>query len=242
MYTEKQLVEDLDALGVRKGDLLFIHSSFKSLGAIDGGATTVISALESVVGNNGLILMPSFNLIEWNQRHINWDINRSRSTVGWLTEYFRNMDGTFRSDHYSHSVCARGIKAKEYVSRHLEKVGLKSRWDREEFGFTFGTYSPMYQAYLNGGKLLMLGVDYESSTYVHLAEIIYRTTCLDGEDIHGHPFSKLTKVGEFWESIGEFDSGNVGDATCKLYSIRHYVDTVSKEFSTNMDKYLDHIL
>ena len=99
MYTEKRLVEDLESLGVRKGDLLFIHSSFKSLGAIDGGAATVISALESVVGNNGLILMPSFNLIEWNQRHINWDINRSRSTVGWLTEYFRNMDGTFRSDH-----------------------------------------------------------------------------------------------------------------------------------------------
>ena len=70
MYTEKRLVEDLESLGVRKGDLLFIHSSFKSLGAIDGGAATVISALESVVGNNGLILMPSFNLIEWNQRHI----------------------------------------------------------------------------------------------------------------------------------------------------------------------------
>ena len=44
MYTEKRLVEDLESLGVRKGDLLFIHSSFKSLGAIDGGAATVISA------------------------------------------------------------------------------------------------------------------------------------------------------------------------------------------------------
>ena len=152
------------------------------------------------------------------------------------------MDGTYRSNHYSHSVSARGIQAKKYVSRHLEKVGLKSRWDREESGFTFGTYSPMYQAYLNGGKLLMIGVDYESSTYVHLAEVIYRTTCLDSEDIHAHPFSNLAKVGEFWESVGEFNAGNVGDAVCKLYGIRQYVDTVSKEFSTDMDKYLDKML
>jgi aminoglycoside N3'-acetyltransferase len=242
MYPEKRLVKDLETLGIERGDLLFIHSSFKSLGDIDGGAYTVISALESVVGNSGLILMPSFNLIEWDKRHINWDITKSKSTVGWLTECFRKMDGTYRSNHYSHSVSARGIQAKKYVSRHLEKVGLKSRWDREESGFTFGTYSPMYQAYLNGGKLLMIGVDYESSTYVHLAEVIYRTTCLDSEDIHAHPFSNLTKVGEFWESVGEFNAGNVGDAVCKLYGIRQYVGTVSKEFSTNMDKYLDKML
>ena len=242
MYPEKRLVEDLETLGVERGDLLFIHSSFKSLGDIDGGAHTVISALESVVGSNGLILMPSFNLIEWDKRHINWDITKSKSTVGWLTECFRKMDGTYRSNHYSHSVSARGFEAKNYVSRHLEKIGLRSRWDREESGFTFGTYSPMYQAYLKGGKLLMIGVDYESSTYVHLAEVIYRTTCLDGKDIHTHPFSNLTKVGEFWESVGEFNAGNVGNAVCKLYSIRQYVDTVSKEFSTNMDKYLDKML
>ena len=242
MYTQNQLVEDLKALGVNKGDLLFIHSSFKSLGDIEGGANTVIVALESVVGSNGLLLMPSFNLIEWDQRHVNWDINKSRSTVGWLTEYFRKMNGTHRSDHYSHSVSARGFESKKYVSHHLEKIGLKSRWDREEFGFTFGTYSPMYQAYLNGGKLLMLGVDYESSTYVHLAEIIYRTTCLDSDNIHAHPFSNLTSVGEFWESVGEIAYGNVGDAKCKLFGIRQYVDTVSKEFSSNMDKYLERFL
>ena len=242
MHTDKQLTKDLETLGVEKGDVLFVHSSFNSVGDIQGGAHTLVTALQSAVCDDGLVLMPAFNLIDWNQRHKHWDINKTKSTVGWLTEYFRTMEDTCRSDHYSHSVCGRGFEADRYVSRHLEKVGLRSRWDREGWGFTFGTYSPMYQAYLNEGKILMIGVDYESSTYVHLAEVIYRTTCLDGENIHAHPFSNLSRVGEFWESAGELSVGNVGDAACKLFNIREYVDTVSKEFSVNMDKYLEHML
>ena len=62
-YTREKLIQDFTNLGIEKGDTLFIHSSFKSLGSVEGGAGTVIAALEAAVGQNGLILMPSFSLL-----------------------------------------------------------------------------------------------------------------------------------------------------------------------------------
>ena len=31
----------------------------------------------------------------------------------------------------------------------------------------------MFRAYRRGGKILMLGVDYQTSTYIHLVEVLY---------------------------------------------------------------------
>jgi len=116
-HSQETLVQDLRGLGLEAGTTIFIHSSFKSLGPVTGGAGTVISAFKDVVGSKGLILMPSFNLVE--KRAETWDIETTPSTVGWLTEFFRQMDGTFRSDHYSHSVASSGKRASDFVADHL---------------------------------------------------------------------------------------------------------------------------
>ena len=161
-YSREALVLDLRNLGIEAGDTIFIHSSFRSIGPVIGGAGAVIEAFKDVVGSEGLILMPSFNLVE--KRAETWDIETTPSTVGWLTEFFRQMDGTFRSDHYSHSVASFGKKASDFVADHLSQEGYWSPWDLQPWGRTYGFHSPMYRAYQRGGKLLMLGVDYQSST------------------------------------------------------------------------------
>ena len=45
LHTRETLTHDLKNLGVELGDTLFIHSSFKSLGPVEGGAGTVVNAL-----------------------------------------------------------------------------------------------------------------------------------------------------------------------------------------------------
>jgi aminoglycoside 3-N-acetyltransferase len=88
-YRREHLTQDFINLGIEKGDTLFIHSSFKSLGPIEGGAKAVISALEAVVGRDGLILMPSFSLLPSRAERIaSWNIRMTPSTVGWLSEFF----------------------------------------------------------------------------------------------------------------------------------------------------------
>ena len=236
-HTGETLLRDLTALGVEQGDTVFMHSSFKSLGPVQGGAATVIGALEDAMGLEGLLLLPSFNLVDWPKRAEFWDIETTPSTVGWLTEYFRRMPGSYRSDHYSHSVTARGKGAEEFVSGHLGQVGLRARWDREPWGRTYGSGSPMYRAYRAGGKLLMLGVDYETSTYCHVVEAMHWTRQLDqGLDV---PFRGLERpvLGEFWERQDRLSRGNVGDAYCRLFPIREYVDTLLHEVTNNPSPY-----
>ncbi len=236
-HTCESLCNDLQRLGLEKGDTVFVHSSFKSIGPVEGGAETVVRAFEKAVGVEGLILMPSFNLVEGPKRAETWDIETTPSTVGWLTEFFRCMPGTVRSDHYSHSVAARGKGAREHVAEHLSKEGLQSPWDREPWGKTYGRRSPMYKAYTSGGKLLMLGVDYETSTYTHLVEVRLWNRRLQNDSSAKYISLSRPALGAFWDRNGSLQQGLLGDACCRLFNIAAYVDTLSAEIDRNLHLY-----
>lgn len=238
-YTREKLTQDFTNLGVQKGDMLFIHSSFKSLGPVEGGAGTVISALEETVGQDGLILMPSFSLLPSREERVaSWNIDKTPSTVGWLTEFFRQMPGTYRSDHYSHAVAARGRGAKAFVSDHLSQEGYQSPWDYQPWGKTYGIHSPMFRAYKANAKLLMIGVDYETSTYIHLVEVIYWNKRLVNVPRARYFGLKRPELGEFWEGLGQLRRGKVGDSDCRLFHIKTYVDTLLTEVEHNPKPYI----
>jgi aminoglycoside 3-N-acetyltransferase len=273
-HTLATMVQQLRQLGLQAGDTVFIHSSFNSLGRIDGGAATLLRALEDVVlaapaasddggggGGGGRLLWPSFNLLSSRELRLSsWDIQRSPSTVGWFSEYVRQQPGTFRSDHYSHSVACRGAGAQEYVSHHLERNGCRSAWDQEHtrFGRTFGDGNPMLRAYAGDGKLLMLGTLYDSSTYLHVVESLLwarmlgtlppplspaaqlRISAAQLQE-EGVPFPSLHRqsLGGWWEGQGQRRLGTVGDAECRLCLIRTYVDGAMEEVLRNPWPYLN---
>ena len=64
-HTHETLTHDLKNLGVELGDTLFIHSSFKSLGPVEGGAGTVVGALEDAVGREGTHLDALVQSLKW---------------------------------------------------------------------------------------------------------------------------------------------------------------------------------
>ena len=235
-HTRLSLASDLTNLGIAIGDIIFIHSSFKSIGKVDGGAGTVVLAIEDAVGSDGLILMPSFNLVDHDNRPRSWNIDTTPSTVGWLTEYFRNMTDTHRSDHYSHSVAARGKNSKDFVSGY-SRDGYKSNWDLEPWSRAFGDQSPMNLAYRKCGKLLMLGVDYTSSTYLHFVESIHWNMVLRENPEALYPLLNRPAVGEFWDREWEMKTGSVGNAKCRLFGIKPYVQKVLMEVSDKPDPY-----
>ena len=62
----------------------------------------------------------------------------------------------------------------------------------------------MRRAYDRGGKLLMLGVDYESSTYCHVVEVILhnqmlRTAAVAGLRSPGYPNIDRPALGAWWD-------------------------------------------
>ncbi len=237
-HTRQKLIQDLHRLGVKPDATLFMHSSFKSLGPIEGGAVSAIAALEAAIAPDGLLLLPSFNLVERDQRATTWNIKTTPSTVGWLTEFFRQMPGTYRSDHYSHSVAARGREARAFVADHLRTEGHPSPWDLKPWGATYGTHSPMYRAYKVDGQLLMLGVDYETSTYMHFVEVLYWAKLRQSDPAAPYPGINHSALGAYWDREGELRRGQVGDAACRLFRIGTYVDALLAEVERNPDPYV----
>lgn len=117
-----QLAEAFARLGLARADAVFVQSSMSAFGRIRGGAEAVIESLKSLVGSEGLIVMPAFPLNGPGQEHLSrdplFDVRTTPSTMGALTEAFRRQEGVFRSLHPTHSVCAWGARAEEFVAGH----------------------------------------------------------------------------------------------------------------------------
>jgi aminoglycoside N3'-acetyltransferase len=229
MHTRESLAADLQRLGLESGDTLFVHSSFKSLGPVEGGAGAVIGALEDALGPEGLLLMPTFNITEktYALRAKTWNLETTPSSVGWLTEFFRTQPGVYRSDHYSHSVAARGKDAEQFVSDHLSLIGPEAPWDRAPWGRTYGIQSPMMKAYRSpAGKVLMLGTDHTAATYCHVVETLF--WAWRKSIVYNAPYFYIDReaVFAFWDPLHRQRRGKVGNAECRLHGIRVFVVSV----------------
>jgi aminoglycoside 3-N-acetyltransferase len=153
-----------------------------------------------------------------------WDMETTPSTVGWLTEFFRQMEGTARSDHYSHSIAARGCRAEWFTGDHRACEGMISPWDQLPWGFTYGSESPMLKAYSEGGRILMMGVDYKSSTYMHVVEVMHWNERVAEDSSAEYFWIDRFKLGAFWDSLERSRLGKVGSSDCRLFPIRDFVD------------------
>jgi len=118
MLTFEQLVEDFQKLGVAEGDTLLVHSSYKSLGEVDGGPQTVVRALEAALGTNGTLIMPTFNF-DFN-KGVPWDVRKTRSKMGALTEVARMDPRAKRVFHPFYSFAILGKHA-EMLVRDIDK-------------------------------------------------------------------------------------------------------------------------
>lgn len=59
-HSKKRIIDDLLALGVQKGDTLFLRISYRAVGKTEGGPITIVKALEEVVGDDGTLIMTGF--------------------------------------------------------------------------------------------------------------------------------------------------------------------------------------
>ena len=83
----------------------------------------------------------------------------------------------------------------------------------------------------------MLGVDYQSSTYVHFVETIYCHEQPDLDWMFGSLRLNRPLLGEFWDRSNKLSMGRMGDADCRLFRISEYVDTLLREVMDNPDPY-----
>ncbi len=98
---QKQLAEGFEALGIRSGDTLLVHSSLKSL---EGASPAdVIEALLALLGPEGTLMLPTLSYLYANRDNPVFDVRRTPSNVGAIPEYFRTEYPVLRSLCPTHS-------------------------------------------------------------------------------------------------------------------------------------------
>ena len=111
MHSKKQLKEVLICLGIKPGDKVLIHSSYKSLGGIEEGAAGFFEVVMDLLGTEGTLILPTLTFRPVYETKF-FDVRETPSCVGYLTEYFRTqVEGVVRSLHPTHS-CA--VWGKDY--------------------------------------------------------------------------------------------------------------------------------
>ena len=153
----KEIVRGLRDLGVKEGDILMVHSTLSGFGRVEGGADTVIDALIEAVGPGGTVAMPTLYLPAISGLEV-FDVEKSPSEMGEITEVFRKRAGVLRSVHPTHPVAAFGARAEELIRDHAKAPTACGK------GTPFGRLGDW------GGKVLLLGVDQDRNTLLHTAE------------------------------------------------------------------------
>jgi len=245
--TIQSLKNDFTALGVKKGDILLVHSSLSQLGWTVGGSISVIDALIGVIEIKGTLIMPAFSSgntdpkgwqyppvpKEWYQIireqmppfHVDKAPTRG---MGSIAETFRKYPGVLRSNHPVSSFSAWGKYAQYITQDHNLQYDL-------------GEGSPLARIYELDGRVLLLGVDHSSNTSIHLAE--YRSeykekyykpqgsSILVENERQWAQWEELNMITDDFESLGrEFETRvgivpkKVGLAEARLFSQRDLVD------------------
>lgn len=182
MYSAEQFHRDLLTFGLKAGDTVMMHSSFKSLGGIEGGAETVFRVLLEILGEDGTLMLPAFSYATVNYDNPNFDRAATPVCVGYLPEYFRTqVPGVIRSLHATHSCTAKGRLAQLLCADH-------------ELDLTpVGAHSPLAKLPGLDGKILILGSPASSNTIMHGVEEAANAPYLFD---HDHPIPYILKDGD----------------------------------------------
>ena len=164
-YTTSELIAELAKNIPDDFEVLMVHSAFETLlPSFQGSPKELVDGLVSFCGPNRTLVMPSFIMggrtynIEEFYKDRPFDVRRTPSEVGMVSELFRRHPGAVRSLHPSCAVCAVGPLAQELTANHeIAKTGI-------------GPESPF--GYMNRHKTAIVGIGVEyfrCLTHVHTA-------------------------------------------------------------------------
>lgn len=218
-----ELTRQLHALGVEPGGVLLVHTSFRAVRPIEGGPSGLIAALRAVLGPDGTLVMPSWAGDD--ERPFDPATTPSAADLGVVADTFWRQPGVVRS-HHPFAFAAAGPRAARITSD-----GLPLPPHRPE--------SPVGRVHELDGQVLLLGVNHDADTTLHLAEVLadvpYRlpkhcTILQDGRQVrvdyreNDHCCARFTLADEWLRARGLQAEGPVGHAQARLVRARDIVD------------------
>jgi aminoglycoside 3-N-acetyltransferase len=162
MVTPEDFRGALGALGLRRGALLTVHTSFRSFAGFTGGPERLIDIILETVGEEGLAAFPTFTGTDCDgpDKPPVLDVARTACAfwVGVVPELARRRPAAVRSLDPTHSLALLGAAATELAQEHLAVAS------------PCGPGSPFVRLAERRGSILLIGVDYNRNTFVHALE------------------------------------------------------------------------
>lgn len=170
------LVSKLKGIGIKRDDVIIIHSSMHQFKRMGISAIDIINKLRNELCPEGTLVCPAFPLYPKEPKGVEritanisgetflYDVQKSRPWTGELGSALMRIDGSRRSMHPLNSIIALGV--------HRDRIFSKEGPDRLDL--PCGVNSSWKVLADMNAKILALGVDLAHSlTMIHVAEDCY---------------------------------------------------------------------
>lgn len=165
----KLLEQYMESMGIKKGDILIVHSSMKGIKNFGMSPDEIIDFLQEKIGKEGMLLMPTYpdypkksKKLQYNEQVdeiYTFDVQNTKGWTGIISEKFRQRKDVVRSSYPNNTLAAWGNGADEVFKADLESdlaFDEKSAWK----------YCADHHA-----KVLFLGIHaHHSISEIHIAE------------------------------------------------------------------------
>jgi aminoglycoside 3-N-acetyltransferase len=211
MYARQQLGVDLRSLGIAPGDVVMVHASVRAVGEVAGGPDEIHLALKDALTADGTLLMyagcPRYvdevgrgNLTPSEEAEVRdklppFDPETARSARdhGILVEFLRTWPETRVNRHVARFV-AWGRKADHLFSS-------------QPWNYAFGHDSALDRFAALDGRILLLGCDHDTVTFLHYVEHI---ADIPGRRVARFKIPMAENGTRVWRDMEEFDTSGAG--------------------------------
>ena len=226
MYSRHDLAEGFRRLGVTPADAIMVHASVRAVGEVAGGPDQIHLALKDALTPDGTLMMYAScprhydeigrgNLTPAEEREVAAKLPafdpltaRAARDNGTLVEFLRTYPGSIVNEHVARFVA---------WGRHASHLVSSTPWD-----YAFGAGSALDRFAGLDGRILLLGCDHDTVTFLHYAEHVVdipdkRVARFKVPvDHHG------TRV---WRDMAEFDTAEAAHANWPDRFFSRTVDT-----------------
>lgn len=163
--TKTEIKTALDEVGITNGQTIMVHSDLTRIGWVDNAKSRVdilefyFKSIINQIGPEGTVVVLSCTE-SFARDGVAFHYEESPSEQGVFSEFIRTKDHSVRSMHPLFSVTAYGAKATLICGSEICKTG-------------FGYGSPFRKLYETDAKILCIGVDLLSMTFIHHVEQMY---------------------------------------------------------------------
>jgi aminoglycoside 3-N-acetyltransferase len=211
VHSREELAEALRTLGIVPGDMLMVHASVRAVGEVAGGPDQIHLALKDALTADGTLMMyascPAY-YDEVGRGHLSPEEERelleklpafdpftarAQRDNGTLVEFLRTYPGCLVNPHVARFVVW-GKRAGHLISH-------------QPWNYAFGHGSALDRFVQLDGRILLLGCDHDTVTFLHHAEHIVE---IPGKRVSRFRVPVAENGRRVWREMEEFDTSDEG--------------------------------